>query len=63
MILRLDGKLILVCVELTETNVDLEEMFENFENAFEQDAIVENMIFLTQVFAFDFFINYFFCKL
>jgi hypothetical protein len=45
MILRLDGKLILVLVELTKTNVDLEETFENFENAFEQDEIVENIIF------------------
>jgi hypothetical protein len=25
--------------------VDLEETFENFENAFEQDEIVENIIF------------------
>lgn len=39
MILRLDGKLILVLVELTKTNVDLEETFENFENAFEQDEL------------------------
>ncbi len=45
MILRLDGKLILVLVELTKTNVDLEETFENFETTFEQDEIVENIIF------------------
>jgi hypothetical protein len=41
MILRLDGKLILILVELTKTNVDLEKTFENFENAFEQDEIME----------------------
>jgi hypothetical protein len=57
------GSSFLVLVKLIKTNVDLEETFEIFENAFEQDEIVENIIFLTQVFAFDFFINYFFCKL
>lgn len=45
MILRLDGKLILVLVKLIKTNVDLQETFENFENAFEQDEIMENIIF------------------
>jgi hypothetical protein len=39
------GSSFLVLVKLIKTNVDLEETFEIFENAFEQDEIVENIIF------------------
>ncbi len=39
------GSSFLVLVKLIKTNVDLEETFEIFENAFEQDEFVENIIF------------------
>jgi hypothetical protein len=39
------GSSFLVLVKLIKTNVDLEETFEIFENAFERDEIVENIIF------------------